>query len=296
MILVAISSIGIVASAETIGMPILPRLQWAVLFSSTVIVALIAIRHILRTEKPALELRLFAINTFRASIFGGAVLRLSLGASPFLLTLLLQSGLKWTPVESGMVMLSATIGSFISRFMAAVLLRRFGFRPVLITFALGASLASAFPAFYRETTPAIVIIILTMIVTLIRATHFTASSALAFADVPVALNSRASTLSVVVQQLSQSLGISLGALTLYISTLPTHGTIEANSFILPFIVIGAVGLAALPGYLALPKDVGQDMNGRDPRRTAPKLQPLSPSVEGESGSILEKRTRHSAGH
>jgi hypothetical protein len=93
---------------------------------------------------------------------------------------------------------------------------------------------------------------------------FAVSSALVFAEVPDQLTNAASTLSVIIQQITQSLGISMGALALFLSTQYTGGEIQAGSFLLPFLVLGGAGLLALPIYLSLPASVGHDMQGERP--------------------------------
>ena len=50
---------------------------------------------------PVLDLSLFRIPTFRASVIGGFVFRLGIGALPFLLPLMLQVGFGMTPFQSG---------------------------------------------------------------------------------------------------------------------------------------------------------------------------------------------------
>ena len=57
--------------------------------------------HARRTDNPALDLSLLRIPTFRASVVGGFMFRLGIGALPFLLPLMLQIGFGMTPFQSG---------------------------------------------------------------------------------------------------------------------------------------------------------------------------------------------------
>jgi hypothetical protein len=50
---------------------------------------------------PLLRLSLFKIRTFRAAVNGSFFTRLGIGGVPFLLPLLYQVGLGFTPVQSG---------------------------------------------------------------------------------------------------------------------------------------------------------------------------------------------------
>src|ERR1035438_10865234 len=60
-------------------------------------------RHALGAEYPLLKLRLFRIRTFRVAVVGSFATRLGIGGMPFLLPLLYQIGLGYTPVRSGLL-------------------------------------------------------------------------------------------------------------------------------------------------------------------------------------------------
>src|SRR5208283_5358645 len=57
-------------------------------------------RHALGAEFPLLKLKLFRIRTFRIAVTGSFFTRLGVGGMPFLLPLLYQIGLGYTPVQS----------------------------------------------------------------------------------------------------------------------------------------------------------------------------------------------------
>ena len=60
------------------------------------------IRHARNFSDPILDLRLLAIPTYGASVVGGFLFRIGVGATPFLLPLLLQLGFGMTPFQSGL--------------------------------------------------------------------------------------------------------------------------------------------------------------------------------------------------
>ncbi len=62
-----------------------------------------------------------SLPTFRASIFGGFLFRLGIGALPFLLPLLLQIGFDLTPFQSGLITFTSALGSM---FMKAAVAQR----------------------------------------------------------------------------------------------------------------------------------------------------------------------------
>jgi hypothetical protein len=94
---------------------------------------------------------------------------------------------------------------------------------------------------------------------LLRTTHFAAANALAFAEVAEVDNSRASTLMTVTKLLAQSLGISFAALMVFLSSDGSGSAITVDTFFLPFLAIGFLGLMAVPSYLFLPRNAGSEM-------------------------------------
>src|SRR5271155_914567 len=64
---------------------------------------------------PLLKLRLFSIRTFRAAVSGSFFTRLGLGGVPFLLPLLYQVGLGFTPIQSGLLVMPQAIASMIMK-------------------------------------------------------------------------------------------------------------------------------------------------------------------------------------
>ena len=88
--------------------------------------------HARRSDHPILDLSLFRIPTFWHSVIGGSVFRLGIGATPFLLPLLLQLGFGMTPFQSGLITFATAVGAIVMKFTAPQIIRRYGFRTVLI--------------------------------------------------------------------------------------------------------------------------------------------------------------------
>src|SRR4029078_3428180 len=83
-----------------------------------------------------LDLSLFALPTFRASVGGGFMFRVGGGAVPFRMPLLLQLGFHMTPFQSGMVTFSTALGAMGMKAVVPFILAHFGFRTTLIVNAL----------------------------------------------------------------------------------------------------------------------------------------------------------------
>ncbi len=187
------------------------------------------------------------------SMTGALLFRLGVGATPFLLPLLLQIGFGLSPFQSGSITFASAIGAIAMKFAAPPILRHFGFRSVLTWNTVIAGSFVALPAAFTPTTPIALIIALLLVGGFFRSLQFTSINALSYADVPPERMSRATTLASVAQQLSLSVGISVGAITLELATRSTGGAIEASSFRPAFILIGTLRPAlprAVPAPLA----------------------------------------------
>ena len=100
----------------------------------------LAIRHCQRHPSPLLPLDTLSIPTFRVSIVGGTLFRLSISALPFLIPLLLQIGFGLSPVDAGLLVLAIFAGNLAMKPFTTGLLRRYGFRRVLLVNGLILSL------------------------------------------------------------------------------------------------------------------------------------------------------------
>jgi MFS family permease len=250
------------AGSTSLGLGLLPLpLVLALLFGGALLLVAYVL-HSRRIADPILDLTLLALPTFRLSILGALLFRLGIGATPFLLPLLLQIGFGMSPFQSGLITFASAIGAIAMKFVAPPLLRRHGFRSVLVVNALISGAFVAMPAAFTPATPVSLLTGLLLISGFFRSLQFTSMNALAYADVPNPRISRATTLTSVFQQLSVSVGISVGAIVLEIAT--GGGEIAASAFAPAFLVVGALAMtSAIPFYL-LARDAGDEMSGRRP--------------------------------
>ena len=223
--------------------------------------------HARRIANPILDLDLIGVQTFRHSLIGAIIFRIGAGATPFLLPLLLQIGFGKTPFQSGLITFAAAIGAIAMKFVAPPTLRRYGFRSVLIWNTVIAACFAALPAAFTVSTPVGLMTGLLLIGGFFRSLQFTAINALTYADIPAQRMSGATTLTAVGQQLSLSLGVSIGAIALETTTRFSGGAIVAGDFVVPFLVIGAVSLSSLFLFSRLAHDAGDEMSGRRPAPT-----------------------------
>lgn len=239
--------------------------------------------YALRAQNPIIDLRLLKLPTFRAGVVGGFLFRLGLGAGPFLLPLLFQYGFGMTAFQSGMMTFATGVGAMFMKTQAATILRRWGFRRVLVANALIASVFTAIPALYTASTPTLLITALFLVGGLSRSLQFTSINTLAYADVPPEKLSRATSFAAVGQELSGSVGVTVAALGLEaMQRLNGGGQIDPSHFPPVFILIALISAASALLFWRLPPDAGKALLGTpEPKE---KLV-VKASAEAESGHI-----------
>ena len=232
--------------------------------------ALIAyVRHAKRTSYPIVDLDLLRIPTFRTAVFGGFLFRIGLGATPFLIPLLLQAGFGLSAYEAGLLTFVSAAGAIAMKTTAQPILRVFGFRRVLIVNAVLCAGFLAFNATFTATTPHLLIIAALLVGGFFRSLEFTALNALAYADVDQDAMSRATSFASVAQQLSLSTGVAIGAAALEAArALRGGGALQAADFPPAFLVVAAISAIAVTQFLRLAPNAGAELVGRAPSSAA----------------------------
>ena len=222
------------------------------------------VAHSRRISNPIVDLGLMRIPTFAAATVSGSLGRMGIGALPFLLAMLLQLVFGLTPFGSGMITFASAAGALMMKPTAAPIIRRWGFRRVLVGNGLISSVILMLYALFRPSTPYVVIILTLLIGGFFRSLQFTSLGTLTYADVPPPMMSSASTLASMVQQLSLSLGVSIAAMLLHIS-LHLRGAhkLTTHDFMAAFMVTGVLSLISALLFLRLSSDAGWELSGHE---------------------------------
>jgi EmrB/QacA subfamily drug resistance transporter len=247
-----------------VGRDLFPAWVAPALIAAGVTLVLAYAVHARRIAHPILNLRLFSIATFRSSVTGGSVFRIGVGAIPFLLPLMLQVGFGLDAFASGSLTFAAAAGALAMKFTAGPILKRFGFRRVLILNALVCAAFLGSYGLFTPQTPHALIIAVLVVGGFFRSLQFTSLNALAFSDIPEDRLSQASTLSAVAQQLSAATGVALAAFVLE-ATRGARGeaTLAVDDFAIAFYAIAALTAVAALMHLSLPKNAGSAVSGKD---------------------------------
>jgi len=221
------------------------------------------VRHAKGNPDAILDLSLFRLNTFNVSVVGGAFLRLAIGGLPFMLAMLLQIGFGMSPFQAGMMTFVSAAGALIMKTTAPPILRRFGFRTVLVVNSVITAVFFMACGFFQLSTPHWLIMTVLLLGGFFRSLQFTSLNGLAYAEIEQPQMSRAATMSAMAQSLVQSFGIGLAAMLLHVlARAAGEGRMTVGTVTPAFFIIGAISLISLAFFLRLPKDAGDDMNGR----------------------------------
>jgi len=218
--------------------------------------------HYRRVADPLLDLSLLRLPTFHASVMGGFLIRMGVGATPFLLPLMLQLGFGYTPFESGMLTCSTAIGAIFMKTIVAKVLERFGFKKVLSWNGLLVGLSMAVYGLFRVDTPHVLMLVVFVLGGFFRSLQFTSLNAIAFADVEQSRMSHATSLSSVAQQLAAGFGVTVAAMTLQVvTTLQGHQALLGSDFAWSFLVMGLLTSCSVFFFLALDARSGAALAG-----------------------------------
>jgi EmrB/QacA subfamily drug resistance transporter len=270
-----LSGVGLAAFAfglTTVGQGLLPPAVSGGLLVIGAVGIYAYVRHARTAPSPPLDLKLLSIPTFRASVGGGALFRIGIGAMPFLLPLMFQIGFGMTPLQSGLLTFAGAVGAIAMRANAPRVLRRFGIKPVIVvnTFIAAGFIAAC--GFFTETMPHWLIFAMLLVGGFFRALQFTSLNSLAFADLPERAMSKATSFTSVAQQLSISAGVAVSALVLEsVRLLRGDNQILAADFLPAFLVVGAISACAIFFLIPLSKNAGESLI----RRPAAQKQPTT---------------------
>jgi EmrB/QacA subfamily drug resistance transporter len=227
-------------------------------------------RHARRVPYPVLQLELFRVRTFRSSVVGGFVTRLGIGGMPFLLPLLYQLVLGYTPWQAGLLMVPQAAAAILMKLMSAWVLQRLGYRRVLVwnTTLLGATIAAF--SLVRPGASVAAILALSLCQGFFSSLQFTSMNSLVFADVRDEEASRASTLFSTGQQLSLSFGVAVSSLVVafFIAVTGARGSLMGPLHD-AFVVLGILTALSAGWFSLLRPDDGANVSHHRPGPAAP---------------------------
>ncbi len=266
----ALTGIGLASLAfgfENVGRGALPNILVIALLAVGAVCLAFYVRHAYRVSHPIIDLALLKIPTYAMASIGGFLFRMGLGALPFLLPLMLQVGFGLSALNSGMLTFASAAGAMLMKTSAVRVLRTLGFRVVLVGDAVISAAFLFGYSLFRPSTPHLVIFLALLAGGFFRSLQMTSINTLSYADVPPAMLSRATSLTSMAQQLSQTAGVATAALLLHtVLTLRGGATLAAPDFYPVFVGVAMISLLSVPFFLRMSPDAGAEVSGRAPVR------------------------------
>jgi EmrB/QacA subfamily drug resistance transporter len=187
-------------------------LQGALLLALSLSLLAAYVWHARQVAHPLIRLALFKLRTFRVSVGGGLVTRLGIGGMPFLLPLLYQLGLGLPAWESGLLTMPSALAAMSMKFLSAKVLRRYGFRSVLIVNTVLVGTTICLFSLVTPATPLPLILLLSLTQGFFNSLQFSSVNGMAYADIAPSDSSMATSIASTVQQLALSFGLASGSL------------------------------------------------------------------------------------
>jgi EmrB/QacA subfamily drug resistance transporter len=210
--------------------------------------------HASRRVYPLLDMTLFRIRTFATAVAGSFATRLGIAGVPFLLPLLYQVGLGYTPVQSGLLIMPQAIAAMSTKPFLSRLLERFGYRGVLVVNTVLLGLLLMVFADIGAGTPLWLILMEAFAFGALSSLQFSSVNTLVYANIPALRTSQASSIASTVQQISMSFGVALAGLATAVFVpegLRSHPATLIHGIHIALVVLGGFTVATTTIFMCL---------------------------------------------
>jgi EmrB/QacA subfamily drug resistance transporter len=211
-----------------------------------------------RTPEPLFAPSLFHVPTLSIGLIGNLFSRLGSSCMPFLVPLLLQVSMGYTPVRAGLMMLPIALAGMAMKRFATPLITRHGYRKVLVvnTILVGCTMASF--GLTAPGQPMVLHVLQLLAFGAVNSLQFTAMNTITLKDLDGSMASSGNSLLSMVQMLAMSLGVAAAGAVLagyngiFGTETPAH-TLDA--FQATFASMGLITVASAMIFWHLPSEV-----------------------------------------
>jgi EmrB/QacA subfamily drug resistance transporter len=212
------------------------------LFVLSAVAALTYIPYAKRRPDPLFKLSLFSEPNFSVGLIGNLLCRIGSSAVPFLLPLLLQLQLGYTPLHSGLMMLPAAFAGTVAKGWISPLVKRYGYDNFLLwnTILVGASIVGF--ASFSVGTPLVIEIAILAVFGACNSMQFAAMNSVTLKGLSIKDAGSGNSLFSMVQMLAIGLGVSIGGGL--VSVFSENLGSAALAFRIAFVCVGLVTLAS----------------------------------------------------
>ena len=224
------------------------------------------ILHARRTAQPILDISLMRLPTFGTSVIAGAITRITQGAHPFLLPLMMQLGFGMSAMHSGLMTLATALGAIIAKPIAPIMLRRYGFRDTLMINGFFCSAGYALCGLFRPGWPLTVMFLVMVLAGFFMSLQFTGYNTIAYDEIPPERMASATSFYTTFQQLMLSIGICAGAAGLQAAMMVRGDAMpQLMDFTIAFWAVAIISLSATIWNRRFSHEAGTEISGHTPR-------------------------------
>ncbi len=221
--------------------------------------------HSRKKTHPIVKTQLFQLRTFQVSIIANLISRIGFSGIPFLLPLLLQISLGYSAQNSGFLIAPMAAGVLLLKPFSLPLLRRFGYKKLLIinTFCVATSIASF--TLINQQTSFYWIALMTFMFGFLISLQYTGMNSLAYADVAQDDLSSATSIVSTMQQVSQSFGVAMAALLIryYTANVAENNLLIPSAFHETFFAMSLLTFTSILIFIRLSKHDGAELVQRE---------------------------------
>ena len=197
-----------------------------------------------KRANPLFSLSLFKVRTFTIGILGNLFARVGSSGMPFLIPLLLQLSLGYSPFQAGLTMLPIAIAGIMAKKIVTPMVTRIGYRKFLLINTLLVGLGMASFALITPAQPSYLRVIQLFLFGIVNSMQFTAMNTLTLKDLEKAKASGGNALFSMVQMLSLSFAVAVSGalLSAFMEHFNVHlrPELALNAFHTTFLCMGGI--------------------------------------------------------
>lgn len=227
-----------------------------------------------RKPDPLFSPSLFKVPTLSIGLIGNLFSRLGSSCMPFLVPLLLQVSMGYSPLHAGLMMLPIAIAGMAMKRFTTPLITRYGYRTVLVTNTALVGLSMASFGLTAPDQPLALHIVQLLVFGAVNSLQFTAMNTVTLRDLDNSMASSGNSLLSMVQMLAMSLGVAAASSVLggYTGIFGGASAVDAldtlHAFQATFATMGVITIASAIIFWHLPPE-------------ASAVQPSQPEVSGQ---------------
>ncbi|HEY0796875.1 MAG TPA: MFS transporter, partial [Acidisarcina sp.] len=217
-----------------------------------------------RPESSFIDIESLRMKTYAIGVYGASAFRIPISVLPFLLPLMFQLAFGLSAFHSGLYLLALFGGDLSMKAFVIQVLRRFGFRRILLVNGVITAASVALLATFGPSTPAAVIVAILFFHGACRSMQFTCLTTLSYAEIPPERMSRANGFLSTVMQLCLGMGVAVGAVILrVVAHLHGHSAAvpQVRDFRVAILLVAGVVLVSTLDALGLPPHAGAATSG-----------------------------------